>query len=301
MLIRNRLASIFLLSALMLLAACGGGDPGPGGDGNAALDQGEAETLSALATQSDRFLIAMLQDPFSLTLASSTTSASLPRPLTKLLGQTPETDLGVLQSEECVTEGGNTTDADNDGIPVSATYTIDCDYSDPSYGSLKLTGSFTFSDKDDNDPLSGYTAEVSDYDYTFSADGTNVTFSMDLAIDLTVTADSYTADYTLNYDLSSAEGSGSLSYDYSLTYRPADASDPFAAGTFVVDGSLDFESGGERYSLTVETTPELLYSSSCDSSFVGGSARYEDSEGNALTVSYSGCNNVSASYNGAPL
>ena len=123
---------------LTLLTACGG-DGGP--DDGGALSQAEAETLSTLAVGSDRFLIAMIQDPFSLTIASSTASAAplpLVTPLVTPLGASGETgaELAPLQSEECVTESGDTADADQDGIPVNAVYTINCDYSDPTAASL---------------------------------------------------------------------------------------------------------------------------------------------------------------------
>ena len=288
------------LTGLLLLAlsACGGTDtpdntPSPGEGPATALTQQEAEEFVGVALSANEFIL----EPFLGLGAGGSGPFGLTTPnlLNDLGLQTSELS---VQQEDCTTLTGNDTDADNDGIPVDVTLTADCDEVFES-GRFIFRASVRIQDKDDSSPLSGYSLVYDDYEITVSADGQTATIKLDMNFDLTIGNGTYRADYDYDLSITSPDVSGRIAFDYTVTYTPDNAADPFEAGTFAFDGSLQYSSEGESYSMTTSSAG-LHYSAVCGD-FDSGSAQYADSAGNTVTLTYNSCGSVTATYNGSPL
>ena len=294
---KMRLKAGLVLVLLLVLSACGGTDDGPDsdpeGDATTPLTQQEAQEFVGVALSANKFIL----EPFLGLGAGSSGPFGLTAPA-RLNALGLQTSGLSVQQEDCTTLTGNETDADNDGIPVDLTLTADCDQTFEG-GRFIFRGSVRIQDKDDTNPTSGYSLVYRDYELTVSADGQTATIKLDMNFDLTIGSGVYQADYDYDISVESPEGSGRIVFDYTVTYTPDNAADPFEAGTFTFDGSLQYSSEGESYSMTTSSTG-LHYSATCGD-FDSGSAQYADSAGNTVTLTYNSCGNVTATYNGSPL
>lgn len=254
------------------------------------MTQEEAKAFAGVATEANSFITPFLGpggfSPFALA-SSSHLGGALP----KSLGLAP------LQ-QDCSSLSGDLTDADGDGIPVNLTEVANCVISIEGTRII-FKGSLQVQDKDDSNPLSGYSVTFNGYEFTVTAEGETASIKMDLNFDLTISGGVYRADYDYDISVTSPEGSGRIAFDYTITYTPDDTATPFAAGTFVFSGALDFSNDGESYSMTSSSTG-LHYSETCGD-FDSGSALYKDGAGNTVTITYNSCNSVTVTYNGSPL
>lgn len=269
----------------LLLAACG-----MSGDGR--VDQVEANTLGALATSSNGYLAANLNDPTGFGTAGLQTTASgraLPRPIANLLGLASDGLSAQQASATCVEEVSTGNDVDGDTIPDSASYSIDCTFEENG-ATATVSGSASATDKDDNDPDSGYTIEVTDFRASWTGPGGNTwSMTMSQSFDLDRTNGDYAIAYAFDLSGDAPGESGSIDRDVDVVYTPDDALDPFAAGTFDATGTLTLRAGGDVFSFVEETTPTLHYDATCADEVDAGSARYSDNRGNTVTVEIASC------------
>lgn len=279
---------------IIVLSACGGDGSSnpPGGETpNDELTQEEAVEFSSLAVASNSFILAPF---FSSNGFSPLATANLALRDAVL----PAAGRLSPQQEECTTVTGSETDADNDGIPVNLTLIADCDITYEG-GRIIFKGSIRVQDKDDSNPASGYSVVYDNYELTVTSEGETASIKIDMNFDLTISGSVYRADYDFDLSVSSPEGSGRIAFDYVISYTPDNAADPFAAGTFVFDGSLQYSGDGENYSMRTSSAG-LHYSATCGD-FDSGSSRYQDNAGNTVAVTYNSCGNVTVTYNGSPL
>ena len=273
--------------ALLLLAACSGPQ---------ALTQDVAEQLAGVAEAGDEFLIAMMASPTDFALASEGGVAAA-APLANLFATA---EVSPQQTAQCFEETTSSPDADGDDIPASASYTIDCTLTGEGGASLTMSGSLTVEDDDDGDPTSGYQVQVTAFEFrAVSSNGDVVTLTLDLDFDLDKGAgNSYMAAFDFDFGISTPNGSGSIAYAFDHSYTPDDPLNPFAAGTFVLDGTLTFQRNARVYRLT-RTSPGLHFSESCTlTAFDSGTVTHADSLGNTLVITYNSCGDVTATYNG---
>jgi hypothetical protein len=278
----------------LLLTACGTTKPAHQG-----LTEESAEALSTFALDSSERLAAMMpaKGGLAMSLASGT---SLPKQLSHLL---PQRGLTSLSSEglDCITIDGDVTDADLDEIPVAASFTFDCSFSEEGVDTI-VTGSAHFQDANDADALSGYAIEFVDFTITETKDGQTNVLELDQTFILAVADDK--SLYIIENDLVLTATTPKEKIIYSelatLGYAPDDIADPFATGTFALNGVTTWQSGEDVYQLS-EVSPALHYSATCESGFDGGTLYIEDNFENRLELIYNACNNVTVIYNGSPL
>ncbi|MBB6098650.1 hypothetical protein HNR42_002085 [Deinobacterium chartae] len=272
---RNVRNLIAITTAALVLAACGNaGNPSNPNPGE-ALSQQEASELRGAAVQGNAMLSASL---------SADTS-----PLA-MVGAGVNLNTNDI---DCSAQASSTTDADNDGIHQDATLTWDC-----TVGTLSTEGRLRAQDKNDQDARSGFRLEAQDVRLSLGEGDRLRSFDLDSTFDLNTSGQTYSADSQLTVDYQTPRGSGSASSDYDITLTPDNASDPFEAGTVSVSGNLTFVRNGKTHVFTA-SSQNLHFRQSCDSGFDSGSIRYADNKGNTLTLTYQGCNQVTATFNGS--
>lgn len=282
------------ITIVLLLAACS--TPGDIG-GTEELSQATAAEYQQLAYLGSQYQLDMIKNPIDFSTASTYTAsgAEVPRPLTTLMANS---GVSPQQTDACVVESGNATDADGDSIPVNATYTYNCSESGTDY-SYSLTGTVLVIDKDDANINGGYSMDMSDLEYRITSGGETATLTFDLDFDLTVAGTRYDATFDFGFTGSGPDGSFSIGFDFEQSYV-ADSSDPaqhFASGTLTFDGTMSMTSDGKRYSLDASTNPSLAVDSGCTTGYRSGAARYSDNAGNAVEVNFS-CDSAAAKFNG---
>ncbi|MEJ2292660.1 MAG: hypothetical protein P8Y05_13235, partial [Deinococcales bacterium] len=113
----------------------------------------------------------------------------------------------------------------------------------------------------------------------------------------------YTLAYAFDLNLDTPATAGSLNVSGNPTYTPDSAVDPFAAGTFTLNGQATFVApNGKSYGVT-RTGKGLHFSKAntgCTTDFDAGTVTYVDGKGNTLQITYT-CPSVSATYDGSPL
>ena len=200
-------------------------------------------------------------------------------------------------------------DLDLDGYPGEReTLAIDCEL--PFF---HLKGTLVLEDKDDMDAASGF---ISNLDFTMAVAFEGETIPLgagESAMDVTATAGG--AGYELAYggkvSFPAPDGSGLPSLESALTYTGTlggsfESGTMAIAGTYSfvsppVDHSADMGSGLSSGPLTVSSTAIEFDRASCDSTLTGGSFSVQDGRGNVLRISYDGCGERTAAYNGEPL
>jgi len=194
---------------------------------------------------------------------------------------------------------GDATDADDDGIAVNATYTIDCTKgfdSLPVIGeavTVKKTGTLTMKDADDNDPTSGYTS-TGDITYSYL----NETFTVEHKFDRSWNkgSSSYGYDHTSEWIWSSGDASVSTKHSHSGTYTPDDMGAPFVAGWVDEQASVEnYVDGALEHSVSEEVNLHLNKecSPAADDGEITFTWSVADDEGNEVpysqTVEFTGC------------
>lgn len=292
-------SKVFLASLLVglvfFLAACGDSSPQP----TQGLSKESAGELSSFAVDSQERLLAMMPGTTEMSSLSSS-SSKLPKQVASLL---PQRGLSALstQEDECITFTGDFTDADADEIPVSATFTFDCAYSEEG-SDFTVKGSAYFQDANDTDALSGYAIKFTDFTISETKKGQTNTLELDQTFVLGVDDDKslYVIENDLVLTATTPEGNFTYSELASLGYAPDDVADPFAAGTFAFNSVTTWQSGEDIYKLT-GVSPALHYSATCESGFDAGTLELQDNFSNSLSITYNACNNVTVVYNGTAL
>ena len=212
-------------------------------------------------------------------------------------------------------------DRDADGYPaVEETLTIDCDLF------FHVGGTLVLADKDDQDPLSGFRSRL-DFRVTLTDGGeTHPLASGTRTVDVEAREN---AAYALSYGStitqpSMAEAEPFLAFESRLTYAGT-LEGSFEGGTLAIDeGTFSLapvpvdcsklageeqqaclarapEHAGPPPPLAVSTTGVVFDKASCATVLSGGYFELRDDPGNVLAVSYAGCGERSASYNGEML
>jgi hypothetical protein len=294
-------SSKILLTALLallalFLAACGGNNP----QSTEGLTRETVNEFSNFAIDGNTRLLAMMPGSAGVSSLGASSHTTLPKQLNAVL---PQHGLSVLSTEEddCITFAGDFTDADSDEIPVDATFTFDCAYSEDK-SDFTIKGKAHFQDANDKDALGGYKIKFTDFTITEIKDGQKNMLELDQTFVLKI--DDAKNRYVIENDLVLNATTPEESFTYSelatLGYAPDNTADPFAAGTFAFNAVTTWQSGKDVYKLT-GVSPELHYSATCESSFDSGKVNYKDNFGNSLEITFNACNNVTVIYNGSPL
>ena len=220
--------------------------------------------------------------------------------------------------EDCVPMLGDGADSDEDGYPgLKTTQTIDCELL-----GFRIEGTLELMDENDMDPASGFNSEL-DYRLTVTVDGETLLSSAgDLALWVSSMADE--AGYDLYYSGRVAEDGQFAEFESRLIYSGT-LEGSFEAGTLAIDGSIAFasnqvdcasladadretcqaevpENGGPSgIQIAVKSTGIEYDMTSCPTALTGGYVDVQDDAGNVLRISYNGCSERSATYNGEPL
>jgi hypothetical protein len=293
-------STIFLTGLLILLvlflAACGSSNP----QTTNGLSKDTAGNFGNLAINGQERLLGMMPGGKGVPSLALSSGTRLPKQLAHLI---PERGLSALSTEEdeCITFAGDFADTDTDEIPVNATFTFDCAYSEEG-SDFTVKGSANFQDANDDDAVSGYAIEFLDFTITETKDGKTNGLELDqkfiLAIDENKSL--YVIENDLELNATTPEGSFTYSELATLGYAPDDVADPFAAGTFALNGVTTWQSGKDIYRLT-EVSPALHYSASCESGFDAGTVGFEDNFDNNMLIIYEACDKVTVIYNGSTL
>ena len=223
-----------------------------------------------------------------------------------------------LDLGSCVPMLDAAADADEDGYPrVKTTQTIACQLA-----VIQVQGTLELMDEDDMNPASGFNSEL-DYQVTLGIEGEPlVSATGDLALWVSSMGDA--AGYDVYYRGDRAESVQSVEHESRLLYAGT-LSGTLAAGSLAFDGSLAFASNPvdctslpepdraacqeqmpegdvpSKVQLAVSSTGLEYDTATCKSALTGGHVDVQDAAGNVLRISYDGCDQRSATYNGEAL
>jgi hypothetical protein len=208
--------------------------------------------------------------------------------------------------------GGNTTDADGDGIPALFNYTFDCSNVFYDNFGVLLTGSVSIKDLNDNDPASGYDSKVSDLTFIYFDAANNYGFGIKMNYDAKVrvsTAGKYTVSQNFNFVAAETNNGVISRYEYyfngTLEYTPnanALANTRFAKGTlkFVTKFGMKIKTQQEDYfsELEFKSTGLQVDFGACgrDKMVNSGNVQFTDGK-NTLTWTVTGCGDGTWNYN----
>jgi hypothetical protein len=286
--------SVWLALTVLFLAACGKIEPGP----TEALNKETANEFGSFTVDGQARLLAMMPGSAGMSSLAASSGNRLPKQLASLL---PQRGLSALSTEEdeCITFAGDFTDADSDEIPVDATFTFNCTYSE-NKSDFTITGSARFQDTNDADAFSGYSINFTDLTTTETKAGKTNTLELDQTFVLRINKNGYVIENDLELTTTTPKESFVYSELATLGYTPDDVTDPFAAGTFAFNAVTTWQRGQDIYKLT-GVSPKLHYSATCESSFDKGTVNYQDNFSNSLELIFNACNNITVIYNGSPL
>ncbi|AWR85903.1 hypothetical protein [Meiothermus taiwanensis] len=282
------LRPLLLLSLLAVLTACGDQPT------REPLSREDAQELKSNILEANKYLVAALGNPTNIVTTSTVGGQVFPAPVASLILAS-----GLdAQSISCnaSTSPSNPQDLDGDGIPLQATFSVDCRVE-----STYLKGKITLRDQDDNNRKSGYALDTDQYELSFNTGTANQSgLKLDLDVDLNWRNPNYDIRYNFYFEAYKPGKRYSQRYNYTAEYVPDDPERPFVGGTFNYRGALEYRTPS-RYYLLQGLATNLRYLRSCTSTFVGGSFSLTDSQGNRLDVVYNGCGNVTVTYNGEAL
>lgn len=203
-------------------------------------------------------------------------------------------------SGDCYTVTGDESDADNDGIPLDATYTFDgCVYQDQGWtetwggketitdpvpdaatydfgASYDLTAAFVAGSDNENDHLVGTeTGAQACGAYTY--------------------VDAETDDYSGTW--AGEDFAGTFADDLTYVFVPSGSDPNGGAGTETVDGSWSETFNGEQIDTQIQTTDPLVLDPSC-SSYITAGTIVADSGTSSVTMTWNGCNQETIVYSG---
>lgn len=203
--------------------------------------------------------------------------------------------------ESCVTFGGDNTDVDRDGVPVSYTLSVDCSYD--AEGSKTFEMVSTLSDKDDSDPNSGFVAEVKDLAFNLQRGDQTISFTLDNSYDLTPSESGYSLVSKLTRSYQTPQHSGWDAHELTYTLIPDRSSavkrhHRWQGGTVSFNGYVSWGDAEESASVILYSDGLHYPAGFCRLGFDSGSAKFSDGAGNELMITYQSCDGVSLVYNG---
>ncbi|MFN3266911.1 MAG: hypothetical protein ACK41E_08735 [Deinococcales bacterium] len=304
---------LVFLGALALITACGTSRP---------LDQGNANNMKVFAPSAVASATQFLRGaPVDLTGAvrfvqqSAAGNARLGEQLAKIPGgiaqafSRPQASLGTQAAgADCGTK--SIIDADGDGIPSFFDYTFDCIAASYKGAAASLTGRVILKDQDDNDPNSGYDADVKDLTFMYTDNASNSILLRIGYVARVRAAPSgkyrVSQDFKFFAEIDSNNDDGQTAPDFStyeyafngeLEYIPdpsSTASTRFAKGQlkFVAKFNFKVATANQNYisELTFKSGGLQVNFPLCgrDSMVSGGSVRFTDGL-NTLTWNVTGC------------
>ncbi len=216
----------------LLLFGCNQATSGGGNSGGGATAQDVAGVLTAANGQLYR-------------VESPLLSAGVPVPVLGIAPFSAGLAPQDVASWDCtgVTVAGDTSDPDNDGIPVNATYSGRCTWS-YSGGGSSASGYWEYKnvnvqDPNSSDPSAGVKVSGTvEWGVTAGGQSTTVTWTINKH-NLVKSGNGYSFDYQGTWTVT-VTGSGTSTVDYSLsgTWTPDDTRQPWAAGTMNATGSF---------------------------------------------------------------
>lgn len=320
---------LLALGLALLLAACGSQAPQSSG-----LTQQDAQSLSAAALGDLNLTGAMLGDASAASLSlqsvgvdsleANAQSWGLPRRVTLILRALGHYIPNAASGSCTISQDGDLTDADGDGVPVNATVTFTCSATGPLGATYDTEGSLTLKDTNDAQAESGYSVEFKGFKTRVSSDANH---SVTRTLEGSYTLDRQTSTYLIlkNYTHTierknfNNTTSGSLVFNLSKTYTPdpsaLDAGKPFSVGTIVVDkahpGSVVWTRGNNVRTLQWYTDPNLHWNrAACQApgrilNFDSGAKEYvytnPAGQQSTLRIAFSGCGDFQVTFNGQPV
>jgi len=224
---------LFGLLLFALLAGCGQQTGPSGNDGG--NNHGIAAQRVATALQAAEVQLYEVVSPLN--------RAGLPVPPALLPLSVGVAPLDTA-SWDCtpVTVFGNLADADDDGIPVNATFNGRCTWSYSGPGGA-VSGWWEYKDLDvqdpnDHDPTAGIKAS-GEVDWSYTVQSETVTGTWELTQhDLTKQNDHYNFVYKGTWTLTTKDGKYTLHYDIHGTWTPDDPDNPWGDGVLSAEGSF---------------------------------------------------------------
>lgn len=279
----STLRILVLITAGLALVLAGCSQP------TSPLDVSSATGVAAVSRTGDTLLTGLM-DP-----TDAFTPASLGAAALSTAGLTVQPQ--SLCPNETFTKTGWGTDTDGDGIPDHATTIYACNSS-----TVTLKGTLTVTDR--SGMYTGYTASITGFELQLVSGGQAYKLTGSSTFELSGTASTkYGIDFTFDLHADLPNASGSLSLTGHPGYVPDNPTDPFAAGTFTLDGAVSYsDTKGHRYQLT-RNGSNLHFAKangSCVTLFDSGSVVYQDSKGNHLDIGFT-CPSVAATFNNQPL
>ena len=290
-----RLAYLGLLSLTAALAACSAPPslesriPGIPGDSPTSFSQSQATTYKSQLTSWLNGLSGSIGNGnVGLSMSASLIEPQYPEVARLMRAIDPGKGSVSLQKTQACSDGGSVTDTpdnpvDNDKDDIVAAYEVTVN--NCKEGSSTSNGFLGVRDKNDNDPTSGFTV-VTDLMVSNASGSTRLAFGFD-----------YTpasgGGFNVKYGALLGSGSDKIAYGMNMTYSPksdGDA-DPYNAGFLSFNGRFVYKvstgSNPGHYVLDMKGE-NLEHSDACTTSFIGGSAIFQDNGGNSATVSYNG-------------
>jgi len=307
-----------------LLAACGN-QP----QNNSGLTQSDAKGLSEAAVGDLKLTSSLMADASTAALSTSASVDSLevnalawglPRRLIMVL-KAFEVYIPAAATGTCtISKSGDQTDADNDGVPVNATYTFDCTATGPADGTYSNKGSITLKDTNDAQAESGFSLSFDAFKTRISPDASK---SVERTLQGSYSLDKQDAtlykigkNYTHSVVIANGNNTynGSLSFNVNKTYAPEDPAAPWSKGTITIDkaapGTATWTRNNTR-NLIWYTDPTLHYNrADCQNpgrilNFDSGAKEYvytnPAGEKSTLRIEFSACGTFSVTFNGQPV
>lgn len=292
------------------------------------LTQADAKSLSEAAVGDLQLTSSLMADASAASLSAMGADSlvvnaqawGLPRRLIMVM-RAFDVYVPLAATATCtISKSGDQTDADNDGVPVNATYTFDCSATGPNGGTYAHQGSITLKDTNDAQAESGFSLSFYGFKSKVSA---NANRSTERTLSGNYTLDKQTSVYSIlkNYTHSvkivnfNNEYSGSLSFNVSKTYTPDDLAMPWAAGTIEVKkdtpGMATWVRGNNTRNLIWYTDPTLHYNrTACQNptrilNFDSGAKEFvytnPAGEKSTLRIEFTACGTYTVTFNGQPV
>lgn len=304
---------------MLMLAACSSQVQAP-----TTLTQADARSLSEAALGDLKLTSSLMADASTASMAAMSADSlvvnaqawGLPRRLIMLL-RAFEVYIPSAATGSCtITKSGDQTDADDDGVPVNATYAFDCTATGPNGATYTNQGSITLQDTNDAQAESGFSVSFGAFKSRISADAHH---SKERTLSGSYTLDKQTSVYGIQKNYTHTvkivnfnnEYSGSLSFKVSKTYTPDNLSKPWSAGTIEVKkeapGSATWVRNNNTRTLSWYTDPTLHYNrAACQNptrllNFDSGAKEYvytnPAGEQSTLRIEFSACGTYTVTFN----
>lgn len=280
--LRALLAGATLTGALALGACSSESEPGDG----ALVDQAALDAAIVNEEEIELGVEAMQGVGFAL---MPMTQSSAPGGMAHLMVPRPL----------CATVS-RTADTDGDGIRDSTTFTYAlpaCEFTNLRGGTLQFTGKIFVTDPDPA-PAFAYKLEYGDFRMAFTAANPSLSWSATRngARQLSATAAGLALSNTVSVVRTFPRGEGSAAHNTLLTFTPAAGAslvrgEPLPAGSFTLDGTVNFTRNGAQRTLTIQTVTPLAYDPACETAprLTAGEIRLVRPDGSFVRVTWTGC------------